>query len=88
MQDELVVDEIKRVGSSFEWMRDHLIDELCWQRREFINVLARVPRVGNAIAKVEIERLQQLFLVIMPLNHSEIFHIFIADLKLDAVIIK
>lgn len=84
VQDKSVVNKVKRIRSRFKRMCDHLAYQLCWERWELVNVLASVSRVWNAVPKVEVESLQQAVLEVMPLNHPEIFHIFIADLKLDA----
>lgn len=48
-------------------------------------MFARVSRVGNAIAEVEVERFKQTILEEMALNHPKVLNVFIADLKLDAV---
>lgn len=48
-------------------------------------MLTCVLRIGNAITEVEVERLQQTILEEVALNHSKVFHVFVADLKLDAI---
>lgn len=47
-------------------------------------MLACIPRVRNAIAEVEVEGFQQPILEEMSLNHSKVFHVLVANLKLDA----
>lgn len=88
VQDKFIIDEIKRIRPCLERVRNHLVDEIGWQRRKLVDVLASVLRVGNAVAEVEVERFQQVVFEIVALNHSEILHVFAANLELHAGRIK
>lgn len=85
MQNQLIVHEIKRIRSRLEGTRNHLVYELRGQCWKLVNVLTSVLRVGNAIWKIEIESFQQPVLEEMTLNHSKVFHVSVANLKLHAV---
>lgn len=50
---------------------------------KLVQVLARVVRVGDNKAKVEIKALQQLFPEKVALNHAEVAHSLVADAELD-----
>lgn len=84
VQDKLIIHEVKGVGARLEWMSDHLVDEIWRQRGKLVDVLASIFRVRNAVAEVEVESFQQAILEEMALNHSEVFHVFVADLKFHA----
>lgn len=47
-------------------------------------MFARILRVGNAVAEIEVEGFQQAILEVVTLNHSEVLHVFTADLKFHA----
>ena len=48
-------------------------------------MLAGVPRVGDAEAELEVERLQQLSAEEVPLDHAEIIDRLVADGEFHAV---
>lgn len=47
-------------------------------------MLARIPRVGDAITEVEVERFQEFLFEEVPLDHPKVFHVFITDLEFHA----
>lgn len=47
-------------------------------------MLARVSRVGDAIAEVEVERFQEFLFKEVPFDHPKVFHVLITDLKFHA----
>lgn len=65
-------------------MSNHLVNEISRQRGKFVNMLASVPRIGNAIPEIEVKGFQQPILEEMSLNHPEVFHVLVANLKLNA----
>lgn len=69
-------------------MGDHLVDEICRQRGKLVDVLASIFRVWNAVAEVEVKSFQQAILEEVALNHSEVFHVFVADLKFHSENVK
>ena len=71
MHDELILDEIKGIGLGFERVFYHIGDSLFAERREFVNVLARVFRIGNAKTEFKVEGFEQFVAEKMALDHPE-----------------
>ena len=55
------------------------------EARELVDVLARVLRVGDAEAELEVEALQQLVAEEVPLDHPEVVHRLVAHCELHPV---
>jgi len=88
VQHQIVINKVERIGARLEGIRNHFVDEISGQGGKFVDVFASVAAVRDAIAKVKVECLQQAVLEEVALNHAELLHIFIANLKFDTAMEK